>query len=213
MLWTFLPIAIVIAAAAYVIMAVRRARREQRARSDERAAAMLIALQGVPADARMQTTTAGPLTVTTASVGSVQADVSGAAPAPAPAPAGIAALRRPRFLTDPQRLLYLVLRAGLPDHIVMANTRMIDLLDLPAGPEAVEHDPRLAGMLHERLDCVVCRNDLVPLAALVIYTGAMPGAVQEQARMDTLKSLGIRFLRFRADSLPRPAEMRSLVLG
>jgi hypothetical protein len=41
----------------------------------------------------------------------------------------------------------------------------------------------------------------------------MPGAAQEQARMETLKSLGIRFLRFRADSLPRPAEMRSLVLG
>ena len=211
MLWTFLPIAIAVAAAAYVFLVVRRARREQRARSDERAAAMLVAMQGAPARAQVQTTAVGPLTVTTATV--TAAGVLPAVPSATPAPGGLASLRRPRFLTDAQRLLYLVLRAALPDHILMANTRMIDLLDVPPGPEAIEHDPRLADLLHERLDCVVCRSDLVPLAALVVYTGAMPGTAQDQARTDTLKSLGIRFLRFRADSLPRPAEMRSLVLG
>jgi hypothetical protein len=125
----------------------------------------------------------------------------------------LAALRRPRFLTDPQRLLYLTLRSALPDHIVMANTRMIDLLELPEDEEALERDPRLRDMLHQRIDCMVCRNDLVPVAALVVYASAMPRAPEEQKRAETLRSLGIKFLRFRADSLPRPAEMRTLVLS
>jgi hypothetical protein len=90
---------------------------------------------------------------------------------------------------------------------------MIDLLELPAGDEAIEHDPRLRDMLHQRIDCVVCRNDLVPVAALVVYAAAMPRAPDEQKRAETLRGLGLKFLRFRADSVPRPAEMRSLVLG
>ena len=208
MLWTFLPIAILIAAVGYVVLVVRRARRSHKARSDERAAAMLVALHGKSAQPRVETTTVGPITVTTATA--IASNDAVVEPAPAPA---LDALRRPRFLTDPQRLLYLVLRAALPDHVVMANTRVIDLYDLPAGAEAVESDPRLRELLHQRLDCVVCRNDLVPLAAMVVYPAAMPPAAGEQAKAESLRGLGIKFLRFRADSLPRPAEMRSLVLS
>ena len=156
---------------------------------------------------RVETPTVSPVTITTAT-----ALVENEAEATTLA-GPLGALRRPRLLTDPQRLLYLVLRAALPDHVVMANMRMIDLLEVPAGPEAVERDPRLSALLHQRLDCVVCRNDLTPLAALGVYPASMPGAQQEQAKSDALRELGIRFLRFRADSLPRPAEMRALVLG
>jgi cytochrome c-type biogenesis protein CcmH/NrfF len=211
MLWSLILVAILVAAVAYIVLTVRRARREHQARSEERAAAMLLALHGAQAQPRVETTTVGPVTITTATV-TAAARVENEAEASA-APSPLVALRRARLLTDPQRLLYLVLRAALPDHVVMANMRMIDLLDVPAGPEAVERDPRLSALLHQRLDCVVCSNDLTPLAALVVYTAAMPGAELEQAKADALRELGIRFLRFRADSLPRPAEMRAVVLG
>ena len=98
MLWSFLPIAIVVAAAAYIVLVVRRARREQRARSQERAAAMLVAMQGAPTGAQLHTDTAGPTATATAAASTGLPDASAAAPAPA----GLAALRRPRFLTDPQ---------------------------------------------------------------------------------------------------------------
>ncbi|MPZ45431.1 MAG: DUF2726 domain-containing protein [Betaproteobacteria bacterium] len=219
MLWTILSIAVVLAAIAYIALAVRRARREHRARSDERAALLLAAMHGRGGGPKVETTTAAPLTAAVNEMprrgGADQATATAssiAEPDAPPAPA-LAALRRPRFLTDPQRLLYLILRAALPDHIVMANTRMIDLLDLPAGDEALDHDPRLREMLHQRIDCVVCRNDLVPVAAMVVYAAAMPRAPDEQKRAETLRELGIKFLRFRADSLPRPAEMRTLVLS
>jgi hypothetical protein len=208
MLWTTLAIAIVLAAAGYVAVAVRRTRREHRARSDERAALLLAAMHGHPGESKPKTSTAGPITLPTAT----PTRSSAAQPDESPAPS-LAALRRPRFLTDSQRLLYLVLRAALPDHVVMANTRMIDLLDLPAGEEALRQDARLRDLLHQRLDCVVCRNDLVPLAAMVVHAAAMPRAPEEHKQAETLRELGIKYLRFRADSLPRPAEMRALVLS
>ena len=248
MLWTILPLVIVLAAVAYLTLTLGRARREHRARSEERAALLLAAMHGRGGEPKAEAATATPATAagtaaipaiatavtatpaTVAGTAAIPATVAGTAAIPATAAATIAsaaaiaepdaasapalaALRRPRFLTDPQRLLYLILRSALPDHIVMANTRMIDLLDLPAGEEAVEHDPRLRELLHQRIDCVVCRNDLVPVAVLVVHAAAMPRAPDEQKRAETLREIGIKFLRFRADSLPRPAEMRTLVLG
>src|SRR5690606_22738542 len=115
-------------------------------------------------------------------------------------------------ISDPQRLLYLILRAALPDHVIMANTRMIDLLEVAPGPEALEHDARLRELLHQRLDCVVCGQDFVPLAAIVVHAAAMPRAPEEQKQAEALRELGIKFLRLRADTLPRPAQLLALVL-
>jgi hypothetical protein len=42
---------------------------------------------------------------------------------------------------------------------------------------------------------------------------ASTGVPEERLKVDTLRELNVRFLRFRADSLPKPAEMRALVLG
>jgi hypothetical protein len=137
-----------------------------------------------------------------------ESPVHGQTPA---APASLQSLRRPRLLTDPQRLLYLLVRSALPDHIVLANMRAVDMLDVPAEPEALAPDPRLATLLHRRLDCVVCRADLTPVAALVIDAGNSPGGEQDTGVL--LRELGVRFLRMRSDSLPRPAAMRSLILG
>jgi hypothetical protein len=208
MLWTILPIAIVLAAVAYVAIAARRTRREHRVRSEERAALLLAAMHGRAGESPVEPTAFNAATPTTET-----AIRSRVAEPGVPAPPSLAALRRPRFLTDSQRLLYLILRAALPDHVVMANTRMIDLLDLPAGDEALGQDARLRDLLHQRIDCVVCRNDLVPVAAMVVHAAAMPRAPEEQKQAETLRELGIKFLRFRADSLPRPAEMRALVLS
>ena len=207
MLWTLLPVAIVLAAVAYGVLSVRRVQREHRARSDERTALLLAAMHGrnpgTPA-AEPEAAAAAP---PERAPGADEDSLAAATEAPS-----LAALRRPRVLTDPQRLLYLVLRAALPDYIIMANTRVIDLLDVAPGPEAVEHDARLRELLHQRLDCVVCRHDLVPLVAIVVHAAAMPRAPEEHKHAESLRELGIKFLRFRADSLPRPAEMRTLVL-
>ena len=65
MLWTILPIAIVIAALAYVALAVRRARGEHRARSEERAALLLTAMHGRAAEPEAGTAAPEPASAAT----------------------------------------------------------------------------------------------------------------------------------------------------
>ncbi|MCC6534972.1 MAG: hypothetical protein IT531_20685 [Burkholderiales bacterium] len=204
--WSLLLGAILIALFAYAVIRVRRARDEQRARSSERAAAMMLALHQHGAQSKPLPRTGAPATdATRAALASSAVRV--------PTPAGPVLLdRRPRVLTESQRLLYLLLRAALADHVIFANMRLVDLAALPS-EQAIEGDERLRQLLRERLDCVVCSHDLVPLAALVVYDAGIQSVPDERIKVDALRELGIRFLRFRAGELPRPAEMRSLVLG
>ena len=179
----------------YVIYKVRRASEERRQRSDERAAAMLANMQ-----TNVLTRAGAPETPAAVTVPKI----------PAPQAAS-ALLRRPRILTDTQRLLFLVLRAAMPDHLIMAHVRVVDLLDppQPADPD----DARLRALARERLDFVVCDGDLVPVAAIVLYEPGIERVPDESTKVEALRAIGVRFLRFRADSLPRPVEVRNLVLA
>ena len=208
MFWsTVIGIALLIAVI-YVIHKIRSTTRENRLRSEERAAAMLIELQRRTGTRNGEGATAvAPSTPIQAQAPAVQAQ-SATAPAP---PTGLT--RRARILTDGQRLLYLALRAALPDHTIMAHIRVADLLEPPQDPATVERDARLRELARQRLDFVACNRELVPVAAMVLYEAGIAAVPDESIKVDALRELGVRFLRFRADSLPRPAELRSLILG
>ena len=196
--WATVIAIIFIGTVLYVVYKVRRSSQERRARSDERAAAMLAKVQ-------------------------MHAPAGIAAPDPAVAPPtsqrarslnpqGAPALtRRARILTDAQRLLFLVLRTAMPEHLIMAHVRVIDLLDLSSASDA--DDAPLLALARERLDFVVCDGDLVPIAAIMLYESGIDRVPDESTKVDALRAIGIRFLRFRGDSLPRPAEVRNLVLA
>jgi hypothetical protein len=198
--WGIVALLVVVAVLAYAIAKARRTREAHRARSSERTAAMLLAMHQEVARARP------------ASDASRGAPASpGAATAPKAPPVRHGLQRRARLLDEHQRLLYLVLRAALTDHVIMANIRIADLIDLDATPNYAERDTRLRLLQQERIDCLVCTNELVPVAAIMIHdrNGGMP---EERIKADALRELGLRFLRFRSDELPRPAEMRALIL-
>ncbi|RPI46098.1 MAG: DUF2726 domain-containing protein [Betaproteobacteria bacterium] len=201
---TPLLLVIVIAGFVYAGVRVRRARADHRARSEERAAELLRAMRqqtarGSNASPAVEATAGGQPT---------------ARPQASAAAASATLARKPRLLSEHQRLLYLLLRAALPDYVIMASIRIADLVEPPVGQLAKpELEARMRRLLLERADCVVCDNDLVPLAALVVYENAVEKVPDEHIKVDALRELGVKFLRFRADSLPRPAEMRALVLG
>lgn len=198
--WAAILALIVIAMLGYGIVKVRRARETHRARSNERAAAMLLALHQETARPRADPPAPnGP---------------AARAPQPRqePAPVKSSLQRKARLLDENQRLLFLVLRSALNDHVIMTNIRIADLVDGEAGPAYGERETKLRLLLQERVDCVVCSNDLVPLAAVMVYDQAT-GVPDERIKVEALRELGMRFLRFRSDSLPKPAEMRGLVLG
>jgi hypothetical protein len=106
---------------------------------------------------------------------------------------------RRAFLTGPSKLLYLVLKAGLPDHHVFANCRLSDVLDPP--PQ---------GWAEARVDFVVCRNDLQVVAAIEL---SVPGAPDAGRRTlaQPLAAAGIRYLRMQPPALPKPADVRRLI--
>jgi len=221
--WLVVTIVVVIALAAYAVIATRRARRQQRERSQERSAAMLLALHQEAARGKAQANgaSARPGAPVPQAQGSTAAPAPAApvpqpprppaAPEPAPLPAVLA--RKPRLLTDTQRLLFLVLRTGLPDHVILANQRIVDLIDVPPDHPALERDPRLRDLARHQADFVVCTGTLEPVAAIVVYEAGSAPSPSEQTKIETLREIGVRFLRFRADSLPRPNEIRGFVLG
>jgi hypothetical protein len=202
--FTFWLVVIVIVSIAVVIYAVHKVRRtaqERQQRSDERAAALLAALHkdAVPrSDARALDPTPS----------AAKAPQQAAIPPPARA-----LERRPRFLTDTQKALFFLLREAMPDHLLMANVRVVDLLDAQITVAVLERESRLRELNRERLDFVVCSSDLVALAAIVVYEEGIERVPDETLKVTALRELGVRFVRFRAESLPRPAEVRSLILG
>jgi hypothetical protein len=114
-------------------------------------------------------------------------------------PTATAPAARRAFLAGPGKLLYLVLKAGLPDHHVFANCRLGDLLEPPPH-----------GGADTRVDFVVCRNDLQPLAVVEL---SMAGTSDPSRRnvAQTLAAAGIRYLRVQPPALPKPADVRALI--
>jgi hypothetical protein len=106
--------------------------------------------------------------------------------------------RRP-FLTGANKLVYLVLKSGLPDHHIFANCRLADVVQTA-----------LPGWTEARAEFVVCRNDFQVVAVLdVVSSGAAELAMRASA--EPLTSAGIRYLQVRASALPKPAEVRALI--
>jgi hypothetical protein len=121
-----------------------------------------------------------------------------AATAPAAASADAPAARR-AFLRGPGKLLYLVLKAGLPDHHVFANCRLSDVLD--STPQ---------GWGEARVDFVVCRSDLQAVAVIELNVPGAPDAARRDLAQP-LAAAGIRYLRVQPPALPKPAEVRALI--
>jgi hypothetical protein len=201
--WFPILVALAVAVLVYAGVHMKRTRAQHRARSEERAAELLRVMR--EHEARSPSEAPRP---------AARPSAAAAAKATRQATVGRATLTpKASLLSAPQRMLYLLLRAALPDHVILANIRIADLIEPPAGqPLKPESETRIRQLLLERTDCLVCTNDLVPLAALVVYE-ATEQAPDERVKVDALRELGVKFLRFRAGSLPRPAEMRALVLG
>jgi len=129
--------------------------------------------------------------------------------APTASSAAHVQLRRP-FLAGPNRLLYLVLKIGLPDHLIFANVRLADLVRVvnpAATPQA------RAQLAQTRMDFLVCSADLRVVALLDISDGNRADHVLKSQLEAQLTSGGCRYLRVTPNAIPKPAEVRALVCG
>jgi hypothetical protein len=138
---------------------------------------------------------------------------------PFPASAGSAADARPAplevkvpgsFLQGPAKVLYLVLKAALPDHHIFVYTRLTDVIKPIGKPLTPQGRAQFA---QSRMDFVVCNKDLAVVAMLDITDGTRADDPIKQHLQPQLSTAGIRYLRVAPTAIPKPAEVRALILG
>jgi hypothetical protein len=142
----------------------------------------------------------------------VVANPAVATPAAAPVPV-LAAAPTPGkppgpFLQGPAKVLFLVLKAALPDHHVFVYARLTDVIKPIGKPLTPQGRAQFA---QSRMDFVVCNKTLNVVALLDISDGTRPDDPIKQHLQPQLAAAGIRYVRVATDALPKPAEVKQLV--
>jgi hypothetical protein len=109
-------------------------------------------------------------------------------------------VKRESFISGATKLVYLVCRSGLRDHHIFAA---VPLHALSTGGAI---DPALAP---DTVDLLVCNAAMSPVAVIDIIDATSGPA--NAAKTAHLKSLGVRYLRLSAKSMPRPDALHALI--
>lgn len=206
MLWVLITL-VWLGAIVFVVARYRRKRAEREAEREKQVALLFAEARNPRKDADSGAPAVQP----------APADAAGAAAATAPAtPAASLYLARERLLAPPYSLVYLLLRAALPEHEIFVNLALGDLVE--AGPQwrGLERENRLRRLAQQRVDYVVCTRQLNVVAVVVVAGGVAPDAAGlegERLRNEALGAAGIRVVRLDASKLPRHPELRAQVLG
>ena len=116
------------------------------------------------------------------------------------APAVTVPVRRDPFLGPAVKLGYYLCKTGLKDHHVFVHVQLAAL----AADSASD-----AALARGSVDLVVCNPAMSVVAAIDVIG---PEAYTPDAmKADYLRSLGIRYLRLSAKTLPKPKEIRALL--
>jgi hypothetical protein len=127
-------------------------------------------------------------------------DLQTAAPQPGKPPGA--------FLQGPAKVLYLVLKAALPDHHIFVYTRLTDVIKPIGKPMTPQGRAQFA---QARMDFVVCNKALNVVALLDISDGTRPDDPMKQHLQPQLAAAGVRYVRVGPQAIPKPAEARQLV--
>ncbi|HKQ24726.1 MAG TPA: DUF2726 domain-containing protein [Burkholderiales bacterium] len=131
--------------------------------------------------------------------------VGAAAPAPTvaaatAAPAVTVPIRRDHFLSGAAKLAFLICKAGLKDHHIFAHVQLATLSTTGVSE---------AALARASIDLLVCNAEMSPVAAIDVI--GPDGRATDTLKVDYLRSLGIRYLRLSAKTLPKPEEIRALL--
>jgi hypothetical protein len=186
-LWWYLLALAPVAAIAYAVWSYRKKSVEREAASRERLALLVGSAAALNAPGE-------------------NAPRGGSAAAPSPPLPGWVA--RERFLSQPETLLYYLLRAGLPDHQVFAHVNLAALVAAREGLPGFEREQQLRRLAQHRLGFVICDKAMRVVAAIDLE----PAAGRE-LKAECLGAAGIRLVVLDPGAPPRREDVRQLVLG
>jgi hypothetical protein len=204
-MWWVLGIAVWAGLIAYLVIAYRRKVGDRNRTRDAQ-------FEQLMAEARAAKTTAA----AAPAAGAVAPAAPGTPSGPASAATAAPWVRKERLLDQPRALVYLLLRAGLPEHEVFANLTLADVVGTGAAGTGFEREQRVRRLGQIRTDFVVCTRRLEPVAVLALKSaGAAGAAAAENARLmaECLTAAGVRYVSIDPAAPPRHAELRALVLG
>jgi hypothetical protein len=144
------------------------------------------------------------------------ANSTGNAESPAAVPAEQGRyVRRDRLLDPAQTVLYYLLKNGLPDHEVMVQVGLANLLAVPAADAGSAGSPGGPNLAQHRVDFVICNKAMQPVVAIDLLEREVPAALTSAPdfKSQCLAHTGIRYLRLVRSALPKRQEVRALVLG
>lgn len=127
-------------------------------------------------------------------------------------PAQHSVLVKPKtsFFSGPNKLLYLVFKAALPDHQIFANVRLVDAVQIAGLPPTPQARAQLA---QARIDFVICNKELAVVALVDITDGNRADDVIKRQIEPQITAAGGRYVRIAPTAIPRPVEARALVCG
>ncbi len=116
------------------------------------------------------------------------------------APAVTVPIRRDHFLSGAAKVAFFICKAGLKDHHIFAHVQLAALSTTGVSE---------AALARASIDLLVCNAEMSPVAAIDVI--GPDGRVTDTLKVDYLRSLGIRYLRFTAKAMPKPEEIRALL--
>jgi hypothetical protein len=158
---------------------------------------------------------AGPLSAASAA----PAPVVPVAPSPQPASVtetppdapAIAYAARERLLSQSEKLIYLLLKTGVPDHEIFSKVPLTAVVNAPG--TGYDHEQQLRRLSRQVLDFVVCDKGMKIVAAVQLAAASPDAIVAQRIRTECLKSAGIRLVTIEPGALPKRSEMRAFVCG
>jgi len=121
-------------------------------------------------------------------------------------------IRKQRLLPQRQALLYLVFRAGLPDHEIFARVRLAEVLDISPAVPPIEREQKVRKLAQRRLDLVIC-NKALEVVAVVLLDAGGTGSDATRFTAQCLEAAAIRLVTIDPVKLPRHGQVRALVYG
>jgi hypothetical protein len=137
-----------------------------------------------------------------------------AVPAPTrPAPVADVPLpyrSRSRITTQPQAVLYYLLKSALPDHEIFVHLNLAGVIEVAPQATGAERDERRRAISQLTVDCAVCDKTM----GVVVAIDLVPlGTADVTFKSRCLEAAGVRYLQIDPVRLPRRGSVRELVLG
>jgi hypothetical protein len=123
----------------------------------------------------------------------------------------IAYAARAHVLSQAEKLVYYLLRTGLPDLEVFPKVPLVAIIDVPG--KGYDHEQQLRRLSRQVIDFVVCDKEMKVVAAVQLAAIGPEAVVAQRIRSECLKSAGIRLVRVEPKALPRRAEVRAFICG